>query len=429
MKERCRDMKYVFALVFGMMLSPVVCVGDAGIENVIIRQRWPWSNVVDIDFVVTGEATGIKFTAKYDGADEFVLAEKDLSGKFKSAEVFEPGIHHVEWNPSSAGLGDVELKNFSVKVEPEDKTYLILNLNDGSYRYAASEPEGGWLADPANCQTNIVFRRIPKGTRDLGLTDALFEKVSGHFNYEAKHSATLTSDYYISVFMITKGQQEYIIAKGKGNTLDTFSKPSVIGTRKYDELRGSTNETDRINWPHTKHDVAQGTVIHHVREIVKNTFNPEWIVDLPSNAQWEFAAKGTTPFDQLLSVGGKADDENFYENYTNLLDKVAIWSHNYVPASDKIVGQKEKNGYGLYDVIGLGHEWVADLYKNGTSYYSNTNPVGPNEGTSGFRLIRSVGCGNESLSFYTTAFATYKKQDSSSYGYRLCINLKSYFEK
>ena len=129
MKERCRDMKYVFALVFGMMLLPVVCVGDAGIENVIIRQRWPWSNVVDIDFVVTGEATGIKFTAKYDGADEFVLAEKDLSGKFKSAEVFEPGIHHVEWNPSSAGLGNVELKNFFVKVEPEDKTYLILNLN------------------------------------------------------------------------------------------------------------------------------------------------------------------------------------------------------------------------------------------------------------------------------------------------------------
>ena len=49
-------MKYAFALVFGLMLSSVVCAEDAGIENVIIRQRWPWSNVVDIDFVVTGEA-------------------------------------------------------------------------------------------------------------------------------------------------------------------------------------------------------------------------------------------------------------------------------------------------------------------------------------------------------------------------------------
>jgi formylglycine-generating enzyme required for sulfatase activity len=315
-------------------------------------------------------------------------------------------------------------------VEPEDKTYLILNLNDGSYRYVAAEPEGGWLSDPANYQTNIVFRRIQKGTKkQLGLTDALWEKVKGHFNYEKEHSATLTSDYYISVFMITKGQQEYIIAKGNGDTLDTFEKPRVYGSRKYDELRGSTNETDRINWPHTKHDVAQGTVIHHVREIVKNTFNSEWIVDLPSNVQWEFAAKGTTPFDQLWSVGGKADDENFYVNCTNLLDQIAIWSHNYVLESDKIVGQKAKNGYGLYDIIGLGEEWVADLYKNSPSFYEGTNPDGPEEGTSGYRLIRSVGCEIGNLNRYTTAFATYKKQDSSRFGYRLCINLKSYFDK
>ena len=227
--------------------------------------------------------------------------------------------------------------------------------------------------------------------------------------------------------MVTKGQQEYINAKGKGKTLSEFSKPRVYGSRKYDELRGSTNEIAGINWPHTKHDVAHGTVISNVREIVKNTFNPEWIVDIPSSVQWEFAAKANTPFDQLLSVGGKADDENFYENYTNLLDMVAIWSHNYVSGEDKTVGQKAKNGYGLYDVIGLGSEWVADLYKNQISDYSNTNPVGPDKGTSGYRLVRSVGCDKEKLNCYTTAYATYKKQDNNSYGYRLCINLKSLF--
>ena len=411
-----------------VIVSVMAVCAESAIENVIVRQRWPWSKVVDIDFVVTGEATGVKFTAKYDGAEEFVLAEKDLSGKARSAEMFEPGVHHLEWNPASAGLGEVELKNFIVKAEPDDKTYLILNLNDGSYRYAAAEPEGGWLADPANYQTNIVFRRIPKGTKKLGLTDALSEKVGVYFNYEKEHSATLTSDYYISVYMVTKGQQEYINAKGKGETLSEFTTPRIFGTRKYDELRGSTNEIAGINWPRTKHDVAHGTVISNVREIVKNTFSTEWIVDIPSSVQWEYAAKGTNSFDQLLSVGGKADDENFYENYTNLLDNVAIWSHNYVSGEDKIVGQKAKNGYGLYDVIGLGSEWVADLYKNQIVNYSGTNPVGPDEGTGGYRLLRSVGCGVEKLNCYTTAYATYKKQDNNSYGYRLCINLKSLFK-
>ena len=418
--KRILSVAIVFASIAGF-------AGEVSVSDVEIRQLWPWSGDIDIGFTVEGGNTAVKFTAEYDGVEPFVIPEGQLSGDFFDAA---PGRRHVRWSLARAGLDSQKLKNLKItaSVDDTDRTYLILNLNDGSYRYAAAEPEVGWLADPANYQTNIVFRRIPKGTKKLGLTDDLYEKVVGHFNFEKEHEVTLTSDYYISVFMITQGQQEYIIAKGKGDTLDTFSKPSVIGTRKYDELRGSTNETDRINWPHTKHDVAQGTVIHHVREIVKNTFNPEWIVDLPSNVQWEYAAKGTNSFDQLLSVGGKADDENFYENYTNLLDNVAIWSHNYVSGEDKIVGQKAKNGYGLYDVIGLGREWVADLYKNQTVNYSGINPVGPDKGTGGYRLLRSVGCGVEKLNCYTTAFATHTTQDGSRFGYRLCINLKSLFK-
>ena len=413
-------------LFAGIVLSAVTVFAESTIKDVEVRQLWPWSGDVDIGFTVDGGSTAVKFTAQYDGVEPFVIPENQLIGDFFNAETGKR--QHIRWNLKKAGLDTKTLFNLKITVEPEDKTYLILNLNDGSYRYAASEPEGGWLADPANYQTNIVFRRIPKGTKNIGLTDALAEKVDVYFKYENERSATHTSDYYISVYMVTKGQQEYINAKGKGETLSKFTTPRVFGTRKYDELRGSTNEIAGINWPRTKHDVAHGTVISNVREIVKNTFHPEWIVDIPSSVQWEVAAKGTTPFDQLLSVGGKADDENFYENYTNLLDRVAIWSHNYVSGADKIVGQKAKNGYGLYDVIGLGQEWVADLYKNGKAYYSGTNPVGPDEGTGGYRLLRSVGCGVEKLNCYTTAYATYKKQDNNSYGYRLCINLKSLFK-
>lgn len=330
-------MKKITVLSFALFVSVFTSFAEnttaTTIENVVVRQRWPWKGVVDIDFTVRGKATGVKFVAKYDGVDSFTLAEKDLSSKF--AEIFEPGVHSVTWDPVRAGLGEAELKNFSVSVEPEDKTYLILSLNDGSYRYAAAEPEGGWLADPANYQTNIVFRRIPNGTKKLGLTDDLYEKVAGYFNYEKEHEVTLTSDYYISVFMITKGQQEYIIAKGNGQTKNEFSQPRVFGTRKYDELRGSTNEVAGINWPITKHAVAYGTVISNVREIVKNKFTSELIVDLPSSVQWEYAAKGTNSFDQLYSVGGNADTS--YEEITNLIDRIAVWVHNY-DGGDKNVG-------------------------------------------------------------------------------------------
>lgn len=418
-------MKHVI-LFASVVLSAVTVFAEATIKNVEVRQLWPWSGDVEIAFTVSGEDTGVKFTAEYEGEKPFVIPENQLSCDFSDLKT---GERHVRWNLKKAGLDAKTLFNLKITVEPEDKTYLILNLNDGSYRYAASEPEGGWLLDPANYQTNIVFRRVQKGKKSLGLTDALFQKVGGYYKYEAEHRATLTSDYYISVYMITKGQQEYINAKSVGETLKNFTKPRVFGKSTYDELRGSTNDIDRINWPHTKHDVAYGTVISNVREIVKNTFHSEWIVDIPSNVQWEFAAKGDTSFDQLWSVGGKADDGNFYENCTNLLDQIAIWSHNYVSGSDLIVGQKAKNGYGLYDIVGLGEEWVADLYKNSPSFYTGTNPYGPDEGTTGHRLIRSEGCKIMNLNHYTTAFASHYKQEGGPFGYRLCINLKSYFEK
>ena len=110
-------MKKILVLAV-ISLASAVMAETASIENVIVRQRWPWSKVVDIDFTVRGNATGVKFVAKYDGAEQFVLAEKDLTGDF--CDVLEPGLHHVTWDPAKAGLSETELKNFTISVEPDD---------------------------------------------------------------------------------------------------------------------------------------------------------------------------------------------------------------------------------------------------------------------------------------------------------------------
>ena len=429
--ERGKNMKYAFALVFGFVLSVVVCAGDASIENVIVRQRWPWSKVVDIDFVVTGKATGIKFTAKYDGSEEFVLAEKDLSGKGKTAEVFEPGIHHLEWNPSSAGLGEVELKNFSVKAEPEDKTYLILNLYDGSYRYASSEPEGGWIADPANYKTNIVFRRIPKGTKKLGAhgsPDGLYKLFGFTEAYAKEHTATLTSDYYLSVFPITKAQQQYAETRANGGYDEpTASVPRACGQKTYNDIRGK--EEDSISWPTTKYDVDPSSMIAKYRSIVSSTFPSEWKVDLPTCVQWEYAARATTPYGQIYSVGGDASTTP--EGVTNLINQIAVWSNNKSEFSSATsVGQRKPNGWGLYDMIGVCFEWVADWYSSETASYSGVNPVGPVK-PGGTRLRRSFYTSAPTgriLKPFSTAFYGSRAPGADDYGYRLCIHLKSLFK-
>ena len=421
-------MKKILVLAV-ISLASAVMAETASIENVIVRQRWPWSKVVDIDFTVRGNATGVKFVAKYDGAEQFVLAEKDLTGDF--CDVLEPGLHHVTWDPAKAGLDETELKNFTVSVEPDDtdRTYLILNLYDGSYRYAAAEPEGGWLADPANYQTNIVFRRVPKGTRNIGLTTD-FDKKFNASNCAHKREVTLTSDYYLSVFMTTEAQRKYI----DGSDSNVSDKGKNYESRTYLQMRGGLG--DGIDWPSTEHTVKPGCIIDKLRNIVKSTFSSDWIVDLPTSTQWEYAAKATTPFDELLSVGEiKVTDEDLYEKFTNNVDLVAIWHHNKAEwGNDYItIGRKRPNGWGFYDMVGLGFEWCNDWYQNSYTEYSGVNPVGPTSGQDGKRVRRSMYTSaptKPSMIYYTTAYvAGYAPNDSNKCGYRFCINLKNMFRK
>jgi formylglycine-generating enzyme required for sulfatase activity len=83
---------------------------------------------------------------------------------------------------------------------------------------------------------------------------------------------------------------------------------------------------------------------------------------LPTEAEWEKAAKG----------GTETDPEP-------LLD-YAWFSKNSITRTQP-VGQKKPNGYGLYDMLGNVREWTADWY--GPEYYKERvrdNPKGPAEG-------------------------------------------------
>ena len=420
-------MKRKTILTFAAMALACAAFADSvTITNVIVRQRWPWSGVVDIDFTVKGGSTGVKFLARCEGMEEFQLAEKDLIGDFDA--VFEPGEHSMAWDPARAGFGNRELKGFSVTVLPEDRTYLILNLYDGSYRYAASEPAGGWLADPANYSTNIVFRRIPAGTKNLGLPNDLRDLVGFTAAYSKTHAVTLSSDYYIGVFMVTGSQNTYAAARGKGTMpAASYSASRERNKLTYDALRGS-KETDEIDWPNTEYAVSAESRVASYRNITANTFPKEWIIDLPTVAQWEYAARATTPDDQLWSVGGKSSDS--LETITNLIDQIAVWSHNVgndgITAT--VIGQRSPNGWGLYDMVGLQFEWNLDWYGS-LGNYSGLNPVGPKSNSDNRRARRSMYTSPPSgLSYLTTAMMGYKPPAGDSYGYRLCIHLKSLFK-
>ncbi|NQT27505.1 formylglycine-generating enzyme family protein [candidate division KSB1 bacterium] len=96
---------------------------------------------------------------------------------------------------------------------------------------------------------------------------------------------------------------------------------------------------------------------------------------LPTEAQWEFAARGGTKSKGTIYSG------------SNRIQSVAWYAGNTDSKGPHPVGTKKANTLGLFDMSGNIAEWCQDYY--GKNYYTRCpieNPAGPNLGT--HRLVR-----------------------------------------
>jgi len=90
---------------------------------------------------------------------------------------------------------------------------------------------------------------------------------------------------------------------------------------------------------------------------------------LPTEAEWEYAARG----------GIKGESGHSYSG-SNKIDDVAWFLAN--TESKQPVGKKKPNAIGLYDMSGNVWEWCADWYHNDYFQIADTNnPQGPEYGT------------------------------------------------
>lgn len=185
----------------------------------------------------------------------------------------------------------------------------------------------------------------------------------GAFQFGDKIKVTV-SDFMIGKYPVTQKQWQEIM----GNNPSYF--------------KGDDLPVESVSW-----EDAQAFIKKLNERFPGNHFR------LPSEAEWEYAARGGR-LSKGYEYAGSNDLNDVGWYWENSGDKPLSGEWNW----DKIeknngcthpVGQKKANELGLYDMCGNVWEWCADWYGDYPTSQQN-NPKGPEKGV--FRVLRGGSC-------------------------------------
>ena len=305
------------------------------------------------------------------------------------------------WKEKVGDKFDVKavVKAWAVNAPPD---YMVVDIlpKAGTVRYyecAEQLPDGGVTAKVYKTD-RIVMRKIPA----KGVTYIMGSPLGeiGRFGrvndggVETSHYVTLTNDYYIGVYELTR--QQYIHVTGhKAQDTSSGTKlwpenvegenaciPATKDIYKwfdYDAMRGA-------DWP------SSGYAVSGYLATFRNKLGVDF--DLPTEAQWEYACRAGES--AALYTGETLEDSELSEN----LDAIA-WYKGNSENSYHPVGMLKPNGFGLYDMLGNVAEHVLDWRQDDLGSDAVIEPIGPETGT---YAVPRGGSYNKSASYCRAAF-------------------------
>lgn len=341
----------------------------------------PWAVKIDYRVVGGNGNDPLLFASNTITHQVYSASRNAIKGDFKLTE----GRHSIRWHLME---DDVKWDWCNVTFGISEATYCVIDLSAGvnatSYPviYLSDMPSGGWKAEHKT--TKLVLRLIEPGA----------------FKMNSSYDVTLTQPFYIGVFEVTQKQYKLV----------TGDSPSWYkgDTRPVEDVSWNTirGHSDSYNWPNVK-TVDPNSFVGLLRS--KTGLS----LDLPTEAQWEYACRAGTTSSYNNGGNTEADLKTLGRYSGNQNDGRGGYSEHTT------VGSYAPNAWGLYDMHGNVIEWCLDW--NG-DLSNSTDPLGPVSGSS--RRIRNGGWDDDGY-HCTSSYRTCTNPSYSSFsrGFRLACSV------
>jgi formylglycine-generating enzyme required for sulfatase activity len=206
---------------------------------------------------------------------------------------------------------------------------------------------------------SATFAKISAGTFQMGSSGS----ETNRSDDEVLHSVTISHDFEMEVTDVT--QLQWFLVMGYN---PSYFKSQNYCQSDYININGTdlcpNNPVEQVSWDDTQSFIAK-----------LNQGNDGYTYRLPTEAEWEYAARAGTQTAYYFGDDPAQLDANG-------------WYTNNSGSQTHAVGGKTANAFGLYDMAGNVWEWAQDYY----GPYSNsrvTDPTGASSGST--RVVRGGG--------------------------------------
>ena len=377
------------------------------------------------------------------GGEAVCNAQGDVWKKVGTAGATFNGT--IKWRPDLSWEGHIIASGGAravVMAWALDNTpdYMVVDISAAAQQntqryYPAADFVPGGVGKGIYKTTTLLMRKIMAKdvTWTMGSTTLETRRTARR---EATHQVTLTNNYYIGVYETTQAQWDLIqtsrlVPSYYSNAVDRAMRP--VEQVCYNEIRNSANSTTAntaYDWPA---DPNPNSFLGKLKTKTGILF------DLPSEAQWEFAARagnGDTKWGDGSGISNQSPDANLdmlgrYQcnggQRYNGSSYVSYGQSCGATNATATVGSYAPNDWGLYDMHGNVYEWCLDwnaddITANGGKV--NIDPSTPAKtlsGASGENRVKRGGAWNGTAGMCRSAYRGYNAPDSRDYinGFRV----------